>query len=278
VAHVNGTDDGAGYGVEGQSDKGVGVWGRAAPDSYLQLGPGGGRLGINSGQVDITQPPKRAGVVGESDTAPGVYGTSTSFDAVVGETHSDAHAGVTGRNLTKTGVGVYGTGGQYAGSFNGAVLVTGDAHVTGTLNVDTDIILTASDCAEHFDVVEAAAAEPGTVMVLHDSGALEPSSLEYDRKVAGVVSGAGDFRPGLILGVVPSTRARTPIALSGKVFCKVDAQHVAIVVGDLLTTSSTPGHAMKACDPARAFGAVIGKAMAPLEAGLGLIPVLVALQ
>jgi hypothetical protein len=35
---------------------------------------------------------------------------------------------------------------------------------------------------------------------------------------------------------------------------------------------------MKAADPARAFGAVIGKALAPLDGGRGLIPVLVALQ
>ena len=35
---------------------------------------------------------------------------------------------------------------------------------------------------------------------------------------------------------------------------------------------------MKAADPARAFGAVIGKALRPLAAGRGLIPILVVLQ
>jgi len=69
-----------------------------------------------------------------------------------------------------------------------------------------------------------------------------------------------------------------PIALMGKVYCKVDAQFAAIAVGDLLTTSPTAGHAMKADDPAKAFGAVIGKALRPLDAGLGLIPILIALQ
>jgi hypothetical protein len=64
----------------------------------------------------------------------------------------------------------------------------------------------------------------------------------------------------------------------GKVYCKVDATDAAIAVGDLLTTSRTPGHAMKAEDPVRAFGAVIGKALRPLSGGLGLVPVLVALQ
>jgi hypothetical protein len=68
------------------------------------------------------------------------------------------------------------------------------------------------------------------------------------------------------------------VALLGKVYCKVDAQFGAVAVGDLLTTSPTAGHAMKAADPAQAFGAVIGKALRPLTAGQGLIPILIALQ
>jgi hypothetical protein len=51
-----------------------------------------------------------------------------------------------------------------------------------------------------------------------------------------------------------------------------------IEVGDLLTTSPTPGCAMKVIDPLKAFGAVIGKALRPLERGEGLIPILIALQ
>jgi hypothetical protein len=35
---------------------------------------------------------------------------------------------------------------------------------------------------------------------------------------------------------------------------------------------------MKVSDPTLAFGAVIGKAMAPLNEGLGLIPILISLQ
>jgi hypothetical protein len=71
---------------------------------------------------------------------------------------------------------------------------------------------------------------------------------------------------------------RMPVALVGKVYCRVDAQYGPIELGDLLTTSVTPGHAMKASDPFRAFGAVIGKALQPLADGQGLIPVLIALQ
>ena len=75
-----------------------------------------------------------------------------------------------------------------------------------------------------------------------------------------------------------SSEGRASIALVGKVYCKVDADPAPITVGDLLTTSTRPGFAMKAADPAQAFGAVIGKALRPLRSGQGLIPILVALQ
>jgi hypothetical protein len=49
-------------------------------------------------------------------------------------------------------------------------------------------------------------------------------------------------------------------------------------VGDLLTTSATPGHAMKVADPARALGTVLGKALGSLRQGRALVPILVTLQ
>jgi hypothetical protein len=58
----------------------------------------------------------------------------------------------------------------------------------------------------------------------------------------------------------PAQGNRSPVALLGKVYCKVDADPAPVEVGDLLTTSETPGHAMKACDSTKAFGSVIGKA------------------
>jgi hypothetical protein len=48
--------------------------------------------------------------------------------------------------------------------------------------------------------------------------------------------------------------------------------------GDLITTSATAGHGMKASDEAKRPGAVIGKAMSTLESGKGLVLVLVNLQ
>jgi hypothetical protein len=141
-----------------------------------------------------------------------------------------------------------------------------------------DIVLQNADCAEEFEVCDSEGIEPGVVLALGHEGRLALSHRPYDGKVAGVVSGAGGLRPGIVLGRSIDARNRWPIALSGKVFCKVDADESPVKVGDLLTTSSTPGHAMAARNHRRAFGAVIGKALAPLTAGKALIPILVALQ
>jgi hypothetical protein len=71
---------------------------------------------------------------------------------------------------------------------------------------------------------------------------------------------------------------KRPVALSGRVYCWVDATLGAIEPGDLLTTAPTPGHAMKVADSVKAQGAILGKAMTPLREGRGLVLVLVTLQ
>lgn len=181
-----------------------------------------------------------------------VHGISRTGDGVFGE--------------SVAGVGVHGKGRRLAGFFEGDVEVTGD------------IRLTNADCAEDFDVSGLVKLEPGTVMVLGNEGTLSESQQAYDKRVVGVISGAGDYKPGIVLDKQQTSGNRQPIALMGKVFCKVDAQFGAIEVGDLLTTSPTPGHAMKTSDPLKAFGAVLGKALRPHTEGQGLIPVLIALQ
>jgi hypothetical protein len=177
---------------------------------------------------------------------------------------SDKGTGVLAQS--KTGVGITAQGGHLAAKFVGDVEVSGD------------IRLVNADCAEDFDIASAVSVDPGTVMVLGDHGVLVPCLGAYDKRVAGVISGAGDFKPGIVLDKRESDGIRQPIALLGKVFCKADAAFSAIAVGDLLTTSPTPGHAMKAADQSRAFGAVIGKALRPLPSGQSLIPILIALQ
>jgi hypothetical protein len=169
---------------------------------------------------------------------------------------------------------------------NGNLEVNGNIEISGNLDGSArttiscfDVTLVGADCAEEFDVADPEA-NPGTVVVIaNEEGALRPCDKEYERTVAGVISGAGDFRPGIVLDRQKDPHShRLSLALVGKVYCKVDAQYAPIDVGDLLTTSPTKGHAMKAIDPTRCFGSVIGKALRPLTSGRALVPILVALQ
>jgi len=154
----------------------------------------------------------------------------------------------------------------------------GNIQVGGNIQVDGDLILSAADCAEEFDISEGGHVEPGTVMVLDKHGNLRESLKAYDKKVAGVISGAGKWRPGIVLDKKQARHSRQPLALVGKVYCKADADPSCIEIGDLLTTSDNPGHAMKARDRKRVFGSVLGKALCALQTGQGLIPILIALQ
>ena len=139
-----------------------------------------------------------------------------------------------------------------------------------------------ADFAEDFDLtptLPATAVEPGMVMVFDENGDLRPCEKAYDPKVAGVVSGAGDYAPGIVMDKRNTGKLRKPIALVGKVYCLVDATEQAVEVGDLLTPSTTTGHAMKAVDPLKTFGASIGKALKAMPQGTrGLLPIVVSLQ
>jgi hypothetical protein len=258
---------GTGNGVIGYSDDGRGVWGHSNKTGIGVLGEAIKAVAV------MGRSQENAGVLGEGAT--GVYGRNITGtgNGIIGD--SDDGRGVWGHGKTGVGVlgesaagiGVRGKGGHLAAYFEGDVEVTGDLRLTN------------ADCAEDFDMAATCTVEPGTVMVLDGDGALHESTLAYDRRVAGVLSGGGTYRPAIVLDkqAHPSGR-RQPLALIGKVFCKVDADLGAIAVGDLLTTSATPGHAMVATDPLRGFGTIVGKALRPLKEGRGLIPILIALQ
>ncbi|MCG3131286.1 MAG: hypothetical protein FLDDKLPJ_02076 [Phycisphaerae bacterium] len=139
--------------------------------------------------------------------------------------------------------------------------------------------ITGADLAEKFPTSDAV--EPGMVVAIDPAnpGKLCLARGAYNRCVAGIVSGANNFPVGAVLGSAAGHEDAPAIALSGRVYVWCDAGSEAIQPGDLLTTSDTPGHAMKASDAARSHGAVIGKAMTPLGAGeKGLVLVLVNLQ
>lgn len=181
------------------------------------------------------------------------------------------------------GLGRFGTGGDLVVRDDGGrntIHLDGNA---GNMELSGDVRFTndVADCAEEFDLGDAAGENgPGTVMVIGAGGKLHPSSSEYDTAVAGVVSGAGGLRPGVILGQNPDAAegSRCHLAVLGRVFVKADAAFGSINVGDLLTSSPVEGHAMRVSDRTRATGAVIGKSLGTLSEGRAMVEILICLQ
>jgi hypothetical protein len=155
-------------------------------------------------------------------------------------------------------------------SITHALVVSGDAYITGDVFVEGNVTENA-DIAETYRAVGEL--EPGDVVVLDANIHLgvRRCDQEYDTRVAGIVS----TDPAIIL---PGPVDGVPLALVGRVPIKVDAGYGAIQVGDLLTTSLTPGHAMVCADRLLCIGAILGKALEPLDTGTGVILVLVTLQ
>jgi hypothetical protein len=197
----------------------------------------------------------------------GIFGASEAGSGVVGYARNTAAPAILGWG----GVRGVAMNHPYAGQFEGDVQVSGNV-------VCHDIRLTGADCAERFDLADAEHVRAGDVLVIADEGLLARSDRAYDRRVAGVVSGAGAYTPGIVLDSGDPATDRLPIALMGKVYCKVDASYGIVATGDLLTTSATAGHAMRASDSSKALGSILGKALAPLASGTGLVPILVSLQ
>ena len=153
----------------------------------------------------------------------------------------------------------------------------------GTTSLQVLEINGGSDLSESFDINAQAKIEPEAGMVVcidaENPGELIVCDQAYDFTVAGAVSGAGGVKPGMVMGQKGSIASgEHPVALTGRVYVNVDARYGAIQPGDLLTTSNTPGHAMKVTNTTQAQGAILGKAMTSLESGQGLVLVLVTLQ
>jgi len=183
--------------------------------------------------------------------------------------------------------GMYVSGGLNAAKFYGKISVKSRTsnstvfHVgnDGITQVDILQINGGSDLAEKFDVTEPA--KPGMVVEIdpNEVGKLRVARGAYNHRVAGVISGANDVDAGMVLADLPGAGNSMPVALTGRVWVYCDASSAPISPGDLLTTSDTPGHAMKVTDHGRAQGAVIGKAMSGLDKGeTGMVLGLVNLQ
>jgi hypothetical protein len=182
----------------------------------------------------------------------------------------------------------------------GELTTGGNIYAGGQASACQIVIRGGCDLAEPFAVVKSKGEderiEPGMVVVIDPdhAGQLKLATEGYDHKVAGIISGANGLPAGMIMSAennpairpaddTENSEPRTetsshPVALTGRVWCWCDASYGAITPGDRLTTSDTPGHAMKVTDRDHADGAVVGKAMSELRSGKGLVLVLVSMQ
>ncbi len=305
VRGLNNAGTGGGVGVFGQvnstSDGSYGVYGSAINGGRGVVGDStssDGVWGVSGSGV---------GVRGVSDTNAGVAAyTSTGGIALYAERTSNGNkgwlggAGEGGWAESSTGDGFIAKAfaanksGIYCENTNtagNAIYANGKGYFVGEISVPVITIRGGADVAEPFDVAsspmtatsDATDAAPGMLVVIDAAspGKLMVSSESYDTKVAGIISGANGLAPGLTLRAIDHQHADGDhaVAMTGRVWCYVDASYGAVTPGDRLTTSPTPGHAMKVSDDTRAPGSVVGKAMTPLANGeKGLVLVLVNLQ
>ena len=122
--------------------------------------------------------------------------------------------------------------------------------------------------------------EPGDVLIVSpdQDRAVTLADVPNSTAVIGVYStdpgvlGGGRYLPeGELSG--PDV---IPVGIVGIVPVKVSAENGPIHRGDMLTTSATPGHAMRA--DTYVPGAILGKAMGELQSGTGVIEVVLLLQ
>ena len=285
-----------------------GVWGRSfSPLGVAVRGENMATTGGATGGAFFSKSTKGLGLYGaataSTGTGIGIHGFAQSAGGigVLGDVASPCGAptfacgagftvGVLGRINSTSGAA-----GLFEEDYNdgGGTLILGRtmSHTPGVLND----VFRVSDLGEVFafsintggaDFAETIAVTgqrstyaAGDVLVIDPNSTrkLTRSSQPYSTLVAGIYS----TQPGLIASpdrTAVTNSADVPLAVVGIVPCKVTTENGAVTAGDLLVTSSRPGYAMKGTDRNRMVGAVVGKALAPLSEGEGVIQVLVTLQ
>jgi hypothetical protein len=257
--------------------QGVGTSGYAALD-VSQTGTGAAAL-FRGGNVGIgtTGPSERLNVIGNvriEHEGLGIDLSRAGYDEwFIGQIGN----GLSVRNHTdsRTDLLIDGSGNVGVGT----TAPQAKLHVNGDLRTSVLTITGGADVAEPFAMSEPDLPK-GAVVIIDEAqpGRLKLSDQAYDTRVAGIISGAGGVNSGLTLSQQGVLEGGQNVALSGRVYALADATESPIKPGDLLTTSATPGHCMKATDRNRRDGATLGKAMSSLPEGKGLVLVLVTLQ
>ncbi|MFH1684023.1 MAG: hypothetical protein ABIA67_03990 [Candidatus Margulisiibacteriota bacterium] len=254
---------------------------------HVKTAAGNGVMGESDsgfGGVFTTKDGK-AGLYGGATVGQGVYGTSTKGSGVFGYSKDSAGVYGTCAGGTELSAGVYGKNSGEGIGVRGTVVKGYSGHFSyggkskGKPPMDYQGLYADRRTGGKIDLAENIETnDPGLIagdVVIIDPGdknKVKLSNKPYDTLAAGIISTDPDYTMGA------NIKDGKPVALAGRVPCKVSAENGPIEIGDLLTTSSTPGHAMKVTDKMKAIGAMVGKALEPLASGKGKIMVLVTLQ
>jgi len=205
--------------------------------------------------------------------------SATAYNLILQPAGGNVGIGTTSPGATVPGTKLEVNGGITLTTNSGGAITFQDGTKQSTAY--TGVTCTGADYAEAIDVTgDRTTYEPGDLLVLDPNapGKFLKSNQSYSTLVAGIYS----TKPGFVGRKQPATpessATEVPMAMVGRVPTKVSAENGPIKVGDLLVTSSTPGYAMKGTDRSLLTGAVVGKAMGPLDSGTGTIEVLVTLQ
>jgi hypothetical protein len=299
---VWGVHHGGGPGVYGKSNKGAGLLGEGV-NGVVGIGP---QLGIFGRAINSTG----TGIKGSSEAGRGLEGSGGGIGVIgisphrgvvgvlgliscAGSYAVGGCAGATGGDgllgQSSTGAGVRSitssSGNLFVGeSPAGTHRARINANGRGFFNGGTQN--SGADYAESIPATGPATLEPGDVLAIdpREGYAVRKATIPNSQLVTGVYSS----KPAVLAvgshGIDDSLAGEVPVAMMGVAPTKVTARNGAIRAGDLLTSSSTPGYAMKArpfvVGRARIYptGAILGKALAPLRRGTGVINVLVMLR
>ena len=223
------------------------------PGGY-QFGSSNGTNGTNSvfaflpGTVDISASGSILKATTITTGAPGTVGTVTGTYQVTASSTWDVSAGTLKSYTLTTG------GDSLAGVIQGKWTLSGASTLQATY----------ADLAEFYEGDQEY--EPGTVLVFGGDKEVTSTDAMNDTRLAGVVT----TNPAYVMNA-EQTGIKVCLALAGRVPVKVVGR---VKKGDMLTTSSTPGYAVRATTPT--LGAIIGKAIEDKDYGeAGVITVAV---
>jgi hypothetical protein len=270
----------------------VGISGGTTGSAAGVLGMASRPDGFARGVMGRSDSPDGAGVVatvsGSRAAAMIADSTATSGNPVGIKASVASNGGVAGRFIHR-GAGGFIIEAYAADNRRFAVNHAGDVFADASFNCGNSatpcfVANSGADIAERIDVSVSEQLEAGDVVEIDPdaNGSFRRSRAANSQLVVGVISTS----PAITMANADDTDGepdgepdgRPLLALAGRVPVKVVDEGGPIRPGDLLTSSSTAGFAMRCSITAACTGAVIGKALGRLEMGRGRIEVFLNLH